>query len=105
MSLFVVISTHTSDQCPSANAKVRQLTSAFPKVVQELTQKLGIKILAGPFTSVSHRGFVIMDAPNVEAVWAYVTESGMVQWNSVDVVPVKAHAETQKEVAGLKPLY
>jgi hypothetical protein len=104
MSVFVVVTTHTSDQCPTANAKVRKLV-ADPGAMQQLLQKLGIKSLAGPFVSVDHRGFAVVEAPTVDAVWDFAMQSGLVQWSSVDIVPVKSQEAGLKEAARLQPLY
>jgi hypothetical protein len=105
MSLFVIVSTHASDQCPTANSKVRALVTADPTAMMKIMQKQGVKMVAGPFVSVDHRGFAVVDAPTVEAVWGTVMESGLAQWNSVEIVPVKTQEEGLKESAHLKPLY
>jgi hypothetical protein len=105
MSVFVVVTTHTSDQCPSSNAKVWKLVTADPGATQQLFQKLGIKPLAGPFVSVDHRGFSVVEAASVDAIWDFAMQSGLAQWNSVDIVPVKSLETGLKEVASLEPLY
>jgi hypothetical protein len=105
MSVFVVISTHTADQCPSANSKIRQMLTSDPSAMGKLMQKHGVKAIAGPYVSVDHRSFIVVDAPTVDALWTVAMESGLAQWNSVDFVPVKTLEEGLKEVSTLKPLY
>lgn len=105
MSVFVVVSTHTADQCPMTNAKVRQLLTADPGAMPKIMQKHGIKSIAGPYVSVDHRGFAVVDAPKVEAVRDFAMESGLAQWNSVDIVHVQTLEEGLKQIASIKPLY
>ena len=48
MALFVLIATHSSDQCPTANEKTRKLFGADPAPIMALAQKLGVKPVVGP---------------------------------------------------------
>jgi hypothetical protein len=105
MTVFVVVTTHTSDQCPVSNGKVRKLATSNPGAMQQLLQKLGIKMVAGPFVSIDHRGFAVVEASTVDAIWDFAMQSGLAQWNSVDIVPVKSQEAGLKEVASLQPIY
>jgi hypothetical protein len=105
MGLFVVISTHTSDQCPTANEKIRKLFGADPSVMMALGQKLGVKPVVGPLISTEHRSFTVVEARNVEAVRDFVLQSGLIQWNSVEIIYVRTQEETVKEIASLNPIY
>jgi hypothetical protein len=105
MATFVIVTTHSSDQCPTANAKIRQLVTADPTAMMKLAEKLGVKMIAGPYVGVGHRGFSVVEAPKVEAVYDLAMQSGLVQWNSVDIVPVQHQEQGLKEAARLKPIY
>jgi hypothetical protein len=102
---FVVIGKHSSDQCPTANEKVRKLFGTDPGAMQALGQKLGVRPIVGPLISTDHRSFTVVEAQKVEAVRNFVIQSGLVQWNSVEIINVVTQDEAVKEIAGLKPLY
>ncbi len=87
------------------NSKVRQLLTADPSAMPKLMQKHGVKPIAGPYVSLGHRGFMVVEAPTVEAVNDVVMQSGLAQWNSVQIVPVQTQEEGLKQIASLKPLY
>jgi hypothetical protein len=105
MALFVLITTHSSDQCPTSNEKVRKLFGTDPGPMKALAQKLGVKPVVGPLISTEHRGFAVVEAQKVEAVREFVTQSGLVQWNSVEIIHVIPQEEAIKEIAALKPIY
>ena len=105
MAVFVLVTTHSSDQCPTSNAKIRQMFTADPSAMMKLAEKLGVKLIAGPYVSTGHRGFAVVESPKVEAVHEFAMQSGLVQWNSVEIVHVLPQAEAIKDIAGLKPIY
>ncbi|MGA8535811.1 MAG: hypothetical protein WB789_00260 [Thermoplasmata archaeon] len=105
MALFVLIATHSSDQCPTANEKTRKLFGADPAPIMALAQKLGVKPVVGPLVSTEHRTFVVMEAQKVEAVRDFVMQSGLIQWNSVEIINVITQEEAIKEIAALTPIY
>ena len=105
MSQFVLIQTHTPDLCPLSNEKARKAYGPDPGPTMALAQKLGIKLIAGPMASLDHQTFVVMDAPNAEAVREFVIQSGLVQWNSTQVIPVAGMEQMLKEMASTKPVH
>jgi hypothetical protein len=105
MALFVLIATHTSDQCPTANEKARKWFASDPAPMVALMKKLGIKPLVGPLVSTQHRTFLVVDAPKVEAVRDFIMQGGLVQWNSVEMINVIPQEEAIKEMATLTPIY
>lgn len=88
-----------------ANSKVRQLLTADPGAMAKVLQKHGVKSISGPYVSVTHKGFSVMEAPSVDAVYKVAQESGLAQWNSVDIIPVETPEQALKGMAGIKPLY
>ncbi len=56
MALFVLIATHSSDQCPTANEKTRKLFGADPAPIMALAQKLGVKPVVGPLVRYPNTG-------------------------------------------------
>ena len=45
-----------------------------------------------------HRTVVILEAPNVEAVVGFVNDSGLSQWNTVEVSPTTLIGELMRTV-------
>jgi hypothetical protein len=44
-------------------------------------------------------------AKSVEAVWNFLVESGLIQWNSIDVVHGVTMEHALEEIKTLKPIY
>ncbi len=106
MPQYVIRLTHSSDQCPTANAKVRDLFIKGMPAMPQLAEKLGLKFLAGPLIlGAEHEGIAIVEADNVEAVQDFVIQSGMVQWNSVRVTAAMTAQQAVAELEKLTPLY
>ena len=105
MTLFVVISSHTPDQCPISNEKARKAFGADPAPMMALGQKLGVRPIIGPLISAEHRTFVVMEAPRVEAVREFLVQTGLVQWNTNEIIHVVTQEESLKEMETVKPIY
>lgn len=105
MSIFVVESCHTSDQCPMTSSKVREFVTSDPGKLPKMMQEHGVRLIAGPYVSMSHRGFTVVEASTVDVVRDVVVKSGLAQWNSVEIIPVQTQEEGLRQIAELKPLY
>jgi len=105
MTLFVVISSHSPDQCPISNEKARKAYGADPGPMMALAKKLGVRPIVGPLVSAEHRTFVVMEAPKIEAVREFIVQSGLVQWNVNEIIHVIPQEEALKEIELLKPVY
>ncbi len=70
-----------------------------------LSKKLGVKFLAGPLITTEHKSVGIIEAKNHEAVRQFVIESGLIQWNSIEVLHGISMEEAGKEIASLKAIY
>ena len=68
-------------------------------------EKHGVEYLAGPIITTEHKSYAIVKAKNVEAVRNFVIESGLIQWNSVDVVHGVSMDRALEEINKLKPIY
>ncbi|TLZ56097.1 MAG: hypothetical protein E6K12_02575 [Methanobacteriota archaeon] len=68
-------------------------------------EKHGVEYLAGPIITTEHKSYAIVKAKNVEAVRNFVIESGLIQWNSVDVVHGVSMEQALEEIDKLKPIY
>jgi hypothetical protein len=86
MTTFVVRLVHTSDQCPTANSKIRDRVAGGAAEIPALAERLGVKIVTGPLVLASeHESVAVVEANGVEAVNDFIQQSGLIQWNSVRV--------------------
>jgi len=105
MTLFMVISSHAPDQCPISNEKARKAYGPDPGPMMALAQKLGVRPIVGPLISAEHKTYVVMEAPKVEAVREFIIKTGLVQWNTNEIIHVIPQEEALKEIDLLKPVY
>jgi hypothetical protein len=86
MPTFVVRLVHTSDQCPTSNAKVRERVLAGAADIPKLAQQLGVTMVTGPLVMGSeHESVAVVEADRIEAVNDFVQQTGLIQWNSIRV--------------------
>ena len=71
----------------------------------KLAQKLGVKFLAGPLISSAHTSFAVVETEKVDAVRDLVLQSGLIQWNSIEIVPSITMEQAIVEVEKLTPIY
>ena len=104
MPQYLVRLVHTSDQCPSANAKVRERVQKGMPEMPKLAQKLGIKFVVGPLVvATEHTSIAVVETERVEAVQDLIMQSGLMQWNSVSIAPVRSLDEAMKEMDTMPP--
>jgi len=90
MPRYVLLADHSPDLCPSSNAKTRarMMEGLNPENAEKVAQALGLETVFGPLhLDPSHRTIAVFDAPAIEAVTKWVFETGMFQWNTVEVSP------------------
>ena len=91
--------THTSDQCPTANGKVRERVQELGPNIPKIAERLGVKIVAGPLVlGAEHEGLAIVETERVETVNDFLIETGLVQWNSVRVSMAQALPDALAEI-------
>ena len=105
MAQFVLVMTHTADQCPTANSTIRKLVMNQSVELPKMARKMGVKFIIGPLVSNEHRGFAFVEADKVEALNDLITQSGLIQWQSVEIVPTTPLEEGMKQIENLKPIY
>ena len=99
MPTYVIRLSHTSDQCPTANAKVRERVQEMGPNIAKISERLGIKIVAGPLIlGAEHEGLAILETDRVETVNDFLVETGLVQWNSVRVSMAQQLADALAEI-------
>jgi len=105
LTLFVIIMTHSADECPTANSRVRKLLSNESQEVTKLGAKVGVTFLIGPLMgATNHQSYAVVEAPNIETVTDLMFRSGLIQWNKVDVVHALTVDEAVKHMKDLQPI-
>ena len=102
---FAIIASHPPDQCPTANETIRKLFLNRAPEMPKLAERLGVEYLAGPIISTEHKSVAIVRAKNVESVRNLAIESGMIQWNSVEILHGVSMDQALEEINKLKPIY
>jgi hypothetical protein len=100
MPKYVVLAEHTPDICPSSNAKTRaRALEGLGQQLPKLLEAAGITFDVAPLhLDPGHRTIAVVDAPNIEAVAKLVLDSGLSQWNTVEVCPVTPVQELMARV-------
>jgi len=104
MPQYVIRMTHPPDQCPTSNAKIREMFLKGAPELPQLAQRLGITFLAGPLIiGAEHEGVAVVEAGNLETVQEFVLRSGLVQWNSVRVSQAMSVQEAIQSIEKVPP--
>jgi len=100
MPKYVILADHTPDICPSANARTRaRAMEGIGQQLPKLAEAAGITFDVMPLhLDPGHRSVAVVDAPNIEAVTKLVFDTGMSQWNTVEVVPTTPVSELMQRV-------
>ncbi len=101
---YVILGQHTPDLCPTSNTKTRQRVEQMMTQLEAAQKTHNVRVLSGHVLGVSHRMVVIIEAPNVEAVRDFAMETGLVQWNSVEIYPSWGLDEAIKQANALTPI-
>jgi hypothetical protein len=105
MTQFALVMTHPPDQCPTSNETIRKQFLNRAPDIQRLAKKSGVEFLAGPIISMEHKSVSIVKAGNVEAIREFLLDTGMIQWNSIEILPGVSMEEAREEIEKLKPIY
>lgn len=73
-------------------------------LASEIGQKLGVNFLAGPLISTEHKSVAVVEVEKVEAIRDLILQSGLIQWNSIDVLPSITMEQAIQEVEKPKPI-
>jgi hypothetical protein len=97
---YVVLADHSPDVCPSSNAKSRaRAQEGLGQLLPKLAQEAGVTFTVGPLhLDPGHRTVAVVEAPNIEAVAKLVYDTGLSQWNTVEVCPVTPVVELMSDL-------
>jgi hypothetical protein len=101
MSKYVLLADHSPDLCPSANARTRAraMDGLGPESLPKAMAEFGITFVVEPMhLDPSHRTMAILEASDIESVVRFVNETGLSQWNTVEVCPTTPIAELMATV-------
>jgi hypothetical protein len=69
------------------------------QLLPKLAEQLEVKVQIGPLhLDPGHRTLTVVEAPAIEAVTKLVFDTGMSQWNTVEVVPTTPVAELMAQI-------
>jgi hypothetical protein len=102
---FVVIADHAAADCPSSNGKVRKMMKEAVGKLPALAKSLGVEPVYMGAPMVDHKMFMVLRAPNFEAVRNLMIKSGMVQTNTSHIYPTVSIEEALKITEELTPIH
>lgn len=107
MPRYAILAEHTPDTCPSSNAKVRaRAAEGMGQQMPDLAKKAGIRFELEPqHLDPGHRTVAIVEASNIESVTQLVFDTGLSQWNTVEVCPLTPVVELMSRVNDFPILY
>jgi len=82
---FVIIARHSPENCPTSNAKIRQLMKEGGAQVPEIAKKLGVKIITTNVFGPDHELLLVVEANGIEPVREFVMQSRLIQWNTTAI--------------------
>lgn len=107
MPRYVILAEHTPDICPTANVKVRaRAREGIVELLPKLAEAAGVTIETGPLhLDPGHRMIVVVEGPSVETITKLVFDTGLSQWNSVEVCPATPSSERMTQAGDFPALY
>ncbi len=106
MPQFVAMGTHAPSECPGASRVAREAWQKVIGTTQELRQKHNIRLVVGPLhLDPAHKIAAVMDAPNMEAVVAYLTETRLAEVQAMEVWSTTPLETLFQQAGNLEPLF
>ena len=101
MPQYVILAEHSPQICPSSNARSRaRAIDGMGQQLPQLAEEAGVTFLTGPLhLDPGHRTIAVVEGPSVEAVTQLVYDTGLSQWNTVEVCPCRPTAELMANIA------
>lgn len=91
MPRYAILADHSPDICPGSNARsrARAMEGVGPDNLKKVADSVGLEFVVEPLhLDPGHRVIAVAEAPTIEAVTEFVYQTGLSQWNTVEVVPV-----------------
>jgi hypothetical protein len=105
MTTYVGITEHPPQLCQTSNKLCGELFRRLGNEVSDYEQRLNVAVKIGPLITSDHRSFWVIEADDYDNVRKFVTQSGLIQWNSVTTLPVINFETALAEVDALTPIW
>ena len=105
MTTYVGITEHPPQLCQTSNKLCGELFRKLARELSSLSQKFGVTVKIGPLITSDHRSFLVIEADDYDSVRKFVTQSGLIQWNSVTTLPVINVKTALAVVDALTPIW
>ncbi len=100
MPQYVILADHSPDICPSSNARSRaRAMEGLGQNLPKLAEAAGVTFVTLPLhLDPGHRTVSVVEAASIESVTQLIYESGLSQWNTVEVCPTTPVTELMARV-------
>jgi hypothetical protein len=89
MPTFLLIETHTAQDCPRNNERTRTLAMEMADKLEELTKKHGVKSVGHWTVRFEHLAIRVYEAPSFEAFHEFTMEPEIMKWMKYTTTEVK----------------
>ena len=90
---YVGLVRHSPESCPGSNAEIRKRAEQALGKMEEIGKKHQVKPKSMHVLTPSHLLVFICEAPSIEAVRDFLMESGLDQWNDIELYPSQTPEE------------
>jgi hypothetical protein len=93
MPQYAVIASHPPDNCPLTNKAVREHFRQAWGQIPTIAAQHSVKVLTAIHLDPNHKGFILFEAPNAEAVRDFLVQAGFLHFLEIDfhlVTPLDA---------------
>lgn len=102
---FVIVARHSPENCPSSNAKIRELMKQGAGEVPNIAKKLGVKIITLNVFGPDHEILAVVEANGIESVREFALQSRLMQWNTVNIHATWSMEEAMAKVDDLPTIF
>ena len=97
--LYMIVSTHSPESCPMGNPETAKKAQSMMQRMDEVAKKYGIKVQGAWNNVPSHTAFMVVDAPNTDALGLMAIDLGTETWTTSRLYPIEP---MQASVARIK---
>ena len=105
MSQFAVLAVHPPNLCPTSNAQTRQMLKQGAGQIPKLAEQLGVHILSLRVFGPDHIILAIVDSDDIDSVRDFALQSGLMQWNTVNIHATYSMEEALALVDKVKAIF
>jgi hypothetical protein len=102
---FVLLASHNADVCPTSNSKIRDLLLKGAPEIPGIAKRVGVNVVAGPFVNAEHMVVAVVEADRADAVYQFLFDTKIANWNSVRVLPSLTLEEGLKQINESTPIF